>query len=101
MHNYTINAAVQLLPIVHDKHPYIWVDEAVEVIRRSGIKYEVGPFATVLEGSYNEVMSVLNAINEYLYQQNCSEWILNAQLQLRSNAGVTTDEKIAKYKTKQ
>ena len=99
MHNNIINASIQLLPIVNDKHPYTWVDEAIEVVSRSGIKNEVGPFATVLEGTYNEVMSVVNAINEYLYQQNCSEWILNVQLQVRSRADVTISEKIAKFKT--
>ena len=100
MHNNIINASIQLLPIVNDKHPYIWVDEAIEVVSRSGIKYEVGPFATVLEGSYNEIISVVNAVNEYLYQQNCSEWILNVQLQIRSKGDVTASEKIEKYKTK-
>jgi uncharacterized protein (TIGR00106 family) len=101
MHNHIINASIQLLPIVNDKHPYEWVDEAVEVIRHTGVKYEVGPFATVVEGKYDEVISVLNAINEYLYQQNCREWILNVQLQLRSEGDVTAAEKTEKYKTKQ
>jgi len=99
MHNNIINASIQLLPIVNDKHPYKWVDEAIEVVSRSGIKYEVGPFATALEGNYTEVMSVVNAVNEYLYKQNCSEWILNVQLQIRSKDDVTIDEKIEKYKT--
>ena len=100
MHNYIINASIQIVPIVQDKHPYEWVDEAISVIQKSGVKYEVGPFATVLEGSYNEIISVVNAVNEYLYQQNCSEWILNVQLQIRSKADVTASEKIEKYKTK-
>jgi uncharacterized protein YqgV (UPF0045/DUF77 family) len=99
MHNNIINASIQLLPIVNDRHPYIWVDEAIAVVSRSGIKHEVGPFATVLEGSYTEIMSVVNAVNEYLYQQNCREWILNVQLQIRSKDDVTVSEKIEKYKT--
>ena len=97
MHNKIINASIQLLPIVNDKHPYRWVDEAIDLVSRSGIKYQVGPFSTVLEGSYAEVMSVVNAVNEYLYQQNCSEWILNVQLQIRSKDDVTVSEKIEKY----
>lgn len=48
MHSYIVNAALQILPIVNDKHPYKWVDEAIAVIQNSGVKYEVGPFATVL-----------------------------------------------------
>jgi uncharacterized protein YqgV (UPF0045/DUF77 family) len=69
MHNYTINASVQIVPIVLDKHPYEWVDEAIAVIQQSGVKYEVTPFATVLEGTYQEVMALLHKINEALYNR--------------------------------
>lgn len=56
MHQYLVNASLQIVPIVQDKHPYLWVDEAIAVIAASGIKYEVGPFATVIEGTYDEVL---------------------------------------------
>ncbi len=97
MHQYTVNASLQVLPIVNDKHPYIWVDEAIAIIQQSGIKHEVGPFATVVEGTYDEVMKVINAVNEYLYQQHCNEWILGIQLQIRSEGDMTADEKTEKY----
>ena len=46
MHNFIVNASVQIIPIIKgDKHPYEWVDEAIAVIQNSGIKYEIGPFA--------------------------------------------------------
>ena len=67
MHSHIINASIQIVPIVLDKHPYEWVDEAIAVIQRSGIKYEVSPFATVLEGTYEEVIKVIHEVNEYLY----------------------------------
>lgn len=98
MHRHTINASLQIVPIVLDKHPYEWVDEAIAIIQQSGIKYEVGPFATVVEGTYEAVLSVINAINEYLNQQGCTEWILNVQIQIRSNGNITGDEKTAKFK---
>ena len=98
MHSYLVNASIQILPIVNDKHAYVWVDEAIEVIRRSGIKHDVGPFATTLEGKYDEVMKVINDVNEYLYSKHCNEWICNVQIQLRSNGDITGDEKTAKFK---
>ena len=98
MHYYVINASLQVLPIVTDKHPYQWVDDAIDVIRQSGVKYEVGPFATVLEGNYGQIISVVNSVNEFLYKQNCQEWILNVQLQMRSNRGITAAEKTKKFK---
>ena len=98
MHSYLVNASIQILPIVNDKHAYVWVDEAIEVIRRSGIKHDVGPFATELEGKYDEVMKVINDVNEYLYSKGCSEWISNIQVQIRSDRDITSDEKVEKFK---
>ena len=97
MHNYTINASIQILPIVLDKHPYDWVDEAIWIIQQSGIKYEIGPFATVVEGTYAEVMAVVNAVNEHLLFKNCNEWIASIQLNIRSNNDITADEKVSKF----
>jgi uncharacterized protein (TIGR00106 family) len=99
MHSYIVNASIQILPIVNDKHPYEWVDEAIEVIQRSGIKYDVGAFATVLEGKYDEVMKVINDINEYLYAKGCAEWISNIQVQIRSAGDITAEEKVEKFRT--
>ena len=97
MHRYIINASIQIVPIVQDRHPYEWVDEAIEIIKSSGIKCEVGPFATVVEGKYDEVMSVINSINNHLQERNCSEWITNVQIQIRSNGNITAHEKTAKH----
>jgi uncharacterized protein (TIGR00106 family) len=98
MHSYIVNASIQILPIVNDKHPYEWVDEAIAVIQASGIKYNVGAFATELEGKYDEVMRVINDVNEYLYSKGCSEWISNIQVQIRSDRDITSDEKVEKFK---
>ena len=97
MHSYIINASIQIVPIVQDKHPYEWVDEAIAIIEASGIKYEVGPFATVIEGQYNEVLKVIHDVNEYLYQKSCSEWITNLQIQFRSSGDITSSEKTSKF----
>ena len=98
MHSFIINASIQIVPIVLDKHPYEWVDEAIAIIQQSGINYEVGPFATVVEGSYDEVMKVINDVNEYLYAKGCNEWIANVQIQVRSNGSITALEKTGKFK---
>ncbi|HUC79906.1 MAG TPA: thiamine-binding protein [Flavisolibacter sp.] len=97
MHQHIINASLQIVPIVQDRHPYEWVVEAIEVIKKSGIQCEVGPFATVIEGTYQQVMDVINAVNNHLQSRDCAEWILNTQIQVRSNADITAFEKIEKH----
>lgn len=97
MHQFIINASIQIVPIVQDKHPYEWVDEAIAIIQQSGIKHEIGPFATVLEGTYQEIMDVINSVNEYLFTTGCEEWISNIQVQIRSDRDITGNEKVAKF----
>ncbi len=98
MHAFIINASIQIIPVVTDKHPYEWVDEAIAIIQQSNVKYEVGPFATVLEGTYGEVMQLIHDVNEFLYNRGCSEWITNLQIQIRSKGDITGDEKTDKFK---
>jgi uncharacterized protein YqgV (UPF0045/DUF77 family) len=98
MHDFMVNAALQILPVTQDKHPYEWVDEAIAIIRQSGIQHEVGPFATQLEGKYAEIMKVIDQVNEHLFSKGCTEWICCAQIQLRSAGPVTGDEKTRKFK---
>ena len=100
MHHHIINATIQVIPISSDKHPYEWVDEAITVIQNSGIHYEVGPFATVLEGKYDQVIKVIHDVNEYLLAKNCPEWISNVQLQIRNNGDITGLEKTEKFKSR-
>lgn len=98
MHNHQINASIQLLPIVQDRHPYDWVDEAIAVIQQSGIRHEVGPFATVVEGTHEEVMQLISQINEHLLSKGCTEWITSMQLQMRSDGPITGSEKTEKFR---
>jgi len=97
MHQHTINASLQVVPLAQDKHPYAWVDEAIEIIQQSGLKYQVGAFATEIEGTHEEVLKLVTAINNYLQEKGCAEWILNVQLQMRCDSAITGDEKKAKF----
>lgn len=98
MHQFIVSASIQIVPIVQDRHPYEWVDEAIDIIKQSGIQAEVGPFATVIEGRYEEVMNVIHSVNEHLLQRECQEWIANVQLQVRSKEDITSFEKVEKHR---
>lgn len=98
MHQYIVNGTIQILPLAQDKHPYAWVDDAIDIIIASGLKHEVRPFSTELEGTYLEIVQLFNAVNEHLYNMKCHEWICNLQIQIRSNEDMTAAEKTDKYK---
>jgi uncharacterized protein (TIGR00106 family) len=98
MHQFIVNATIQILPLAQDKHPYEWVDEAITIIQKSDLKYEIRPFATELEGHYEQVIKVFNEVNEHLYSKKCHEWICNFQVQIRSEGDMTAEEKVAKFR---
>ena len=98
-HSYIVSASLQLVPIIPGaKHPYEWIDEVIAIIKASGLQYEVGAFSTSVESDYKSVMRLINNINSFLFAQNCPEWVLQVQLQLRSGAHMTSSEKIDKHR---
>jgi len=94
----TINAAIQVLPLIHKGNKYQLIDKAIEVIKKSGLIYEVCPFETVIEGPYDKIMEVLKKMQEVCYSKGASELIINIKLHTRKNEDVFIEEKLAKYR---
>lgn len=94
-----VSASIQMLPVQSGNlHPYEWVDEVIDIIKSSGVVYEIGAFNTSIESDYESVMKVIDKINRHLLKKGCPEWILGVQLQLRTGADITSAEKLEKYK---
>ena len=97
MENHKINAAIQLLPLSNNIDKYNIIDEAILLIKNSGLKFVVCPFETVVEGSFEETMKLIEAIkNSSLKGQN-EEIILNLKLHCNSKKSLFIDDKIGKY----
>ncbi|MDA3911103.1 MAG: thiamine-binding protein [Bacteroidales bacterium] len=97
MRNKQINLAVQVLPFGGKKHAYEIVDEAIKQIRNSGLIYKVCPFETVIEGSYAEVMNVVEKVQKACYDAGAENLICNIKIQSHSKKNVTIDDKMHKY----
>jgi len=97
MEKRTINAAIQIVPLHTTKHPYEIIDKAIECIQNSGVKYQVCPFETALEGEYEEVMAVIKECQEVCFKYGADEVLVNIKLQHRKNGSVSFEEKMDKY----
>lgn len=95
--NHKINLAIQVLPRSANKGIYELVDIAIEIIQKSGLKYRVCPFETVIEGYYDEVMQVVKDIHEAVYSGGAEEMITNIKVQTRYNQDVFIEDKMNKY----
>ncbi len=91
-----INAAIQLLPLKTDENRYSVVDKAIALINESGLNYKVCPFETVVEGSSEEVYSLIHKIQRVILENGCDELILNIKIHA-ANRDLRISEKLEKY----
>lgn len=92
----TVNIALQILPSSKTKHPYTLVDKAIEVIAESGLRYQVTPFETVMEGSYDEIMEVVKKAQQACYEAGAESLMTYIKIQ-SSLTEVSIDDKMRKY----
>lgn len=95
--NPKINLAIQVLPSAKDKHPYTLVDEAIQIIKESGLKYMVCPFETVIEGDFETLMDLVKKIHEACYSAGTESMIANIKIQSSSLSEVKISDKMEKY----
>jgi uncharacterized protein (TIGR00106 family) len=92
-----VNVAFQVLPRSKDKGTYELVDVAIDVISKSGIKYRVCPFETVLEGDYDEIMSLIKKVQDVLYENGTETMLAYIKIQSAADHDVTIEDKMEKY----
>ena len=94
--NKIINASIQVLPSGGTIHPYEIVDRAIEVIANSGLKYQVCPFETVVEGTYDDIMEVFKQSQQVCYDAGATSVMTYFKIQ-SSLDDVTIEDKMEKY----
>jgi uncharacterized protein (TIGR00106 family) len=95
MMSQTVNVSVQVLPLHPD--PYPVVDKAIEVIRASGVKYEVGPMETTLEGELDELLEVAKAAHRACFGDGVEKVVTIIKI-ADAVGGTTIEEKVSKYR---
>jgi uncharacterized protein YqgV (UPF0045/DUF77 family) len=95
-----VNISLQILPTSKEKHPYDIVDMAISVIQKSGLKYKVCPFETVIEGTYDSIMAVIKEVHLTCLNNGADTLFANVKMQINKHADVYIDDKIGKYTNK-
>ena len=94
------SVAIQYLPMdaSSDEETCRIVDEVVGYIASTGVEYFVGPFETVIEGSYDLCMEVLKNCQLIGAKAGCTHVMTYAKINFKSEGDVmTTEHKIGKY----
>jgi uncharacterized protein (TIGR00106 family) len=95
--NRIVNVAVQVLPLVEDVYPV--VDRAIAAIAASGVKYEVGPMETTMEGTLDELLEAAKAAHLACFEAGANRVVTIIKIGDQTG-GTTIEEKVGKYRRK-
>ena len=96
-HKHIINMGIQIVPKSKTLDSYFLVDKAIEVIQKSGVKYVVTPFETVMEGEQKELMEIAQRAQEAVLNAGADEVLIYYRMQIRKAKDVWIMDKIGKY----
>jgi uncharacterized protein YqgV (UPF0045/DUF77 family) len=93
--NRTVNVAVQVLPLQEDAFPII--DRAIQAISESGVKFEVGPMETVMEGPLDRLLEVAKSAHLTCLTEGAEKVVTIIKIGDQIS-GTSIDEKVRKYR---
>jgi uncharacterized protein (TIGR00106 family) len=92
-----VNVSLQVIPCVAEDRIYGVVDRVIEYIAAAGVKYEVGPMETTMEGELDELMEIVKRAQKICEKEGASRVLSVIKIDYKSG-GVTMDEKVGKYR---
>ena len=92
-----VNLSLQVLPVVPDNEIYYVVDQVIEMIKATGLKYVVGPFETSIEGELDELFEIVKKAQTICTDLGAERVVSIVKIDYKEE-GVTIDEKVSKYR---
>ncbi|AOH56100.1 thiamine-binding protein [Peribacillus muralis] len=87
--------SIQIIPKGENVIPL--VDEAIKIIDESGVKYEVHPLETTMEGELAQLFAVIEKMNERMIELGSPNVISQVKI-LYQPSGITMDTLTEKYR---
>ncbi len=91
------NLSLQVVPNVAEAEVYPLVDKVIALIQESGVKYEVGPMETTMEGELPVLLGIVEKAQEVCLKNGATRVISVVKIDYKAG-GVTIEEKIKSYR---
>ncbi|WP_210365369.1 thiamine-binding protein [Bacillus sp. REN3] len=90
--------SIQIIPKTKNGEDVIpYVDEAIRVIEESGVKYEVHPLETTMEGELEHLLKIIADMNERMIQMGSRNVISQVKI-LYQPDGIEMGDLTEKYR---
>lgn len=91
------NVSLQILPVVTEDKLYPIVDDVINLIDSSDVKYTVGPMETTMEGDLDDLLEIVKKAQDICIEKGAGRVVSVVKIDYKPD-GVTMNEKISKYK---
>lgn len=90
--------SIQILPKTKSGEDVIpLVDAAIAVIEESGVKYQVNPLETTMEGELSKLLAIIEKMNEKMIELGCPGVL--SQVKISYNpSGISMEKLTEKYR---
>ncbi|WP_102271706.1 thiamine-binding protein [Cytobacillus massiliigabonensis] len=91
--------SIQIIPKTKNGEDVIpYVDEAIRVIDESGVKYEVHPLETTMEGELEHLLKIIAEMNEKMIEKGSRNVISQVKI-LYQPSGIEMNDLTEKYRS--
>lgn len=90
--------SIQIIPKTKNGEDVIpYVDEAIKIIAEAGVKYEVHPLETTMEGDLPQLFTIITKMNERMIEMGSRNVISQVKI-LYQPTGIAMDDLTEKYR---
>lgn len=90
--------SIQIIPKTKNGEDVIpYVDEAIRVIKEAGVKFEVHPLETTMEGDLEHLLKIISDMNEKMIEMGSRNVISQVKI-LYQPEGIEMDDLTEKYR---
>lgn len=90
--------SIQIIPKTKDGEDVIpYVDKAIAIIEKSGVKYQVNPLETTMEGDLAQLFAIVEEMNDAMIE-NGSPNVISQIKVLYQPSGASMDALTEKYR---
>lgn len=89
--------SIQIVPL-QSEQAYDKIDRVIDLIKSTGLRYEVGPFNTCIEGEIDELLELIKQSKKLCFEEGVEELLINCQFHLKKNQDCLMNEKVEKHR---
>ena len=74
------------------------IDKVIAIVKKSGVKYEVGPMETTMEGDLDTLFDIVREAQDVAIKAGATQVFTNVKILYNPKGVMTIDEKVTKHR---